>query len=67
MGDSVDDMRAIGNHKKRLRAKYGVDCPECKRLRPKGNPSLLLPQQTCRVDRYKDPRPELTDEQYGDV
>lgn len=67
MSDTIDDYKAIGENKKRLRAKYGVLCPECKVKRPKAHPTILLPQQRCRVDGYRDPRPELTDEQWGSV
>lgn len=67
MSDMIDGYRDMKEHRKALRAKYGSECPECKRLRPKSNPSVLLPQQRCRVDGYIDPRPELTDEQWGAV
>ena len=50
---------AIKDHKKRLRAKYGAPCPECQRLLPKAHPSILLPQQVCRIHKYRDPRPAL--------
>lgn len=64
MSDMGDDFKALKDHKKALRAKYGVECPRCKELRPKTNASILLPGQRCRVDHYRDPRPELTDEEY---
>lgn len=64
MGDIFNGMK---DHKKRLRAKYGVDCPQCAIKRPKACASILLPQQVCKVDKYKDPRPALTDEQYGEA
>jgi len=67
MGDMADDFRAMREHKQRLRAKYGVECPECKRLRPKACATILLPQQRCRVDKYIDPRPSLTDQQWRDA
>lgn len=67
MGDMADDFRALRDHKKALRAKYGIECPECKRLRPRACATILMPQQRCRVDGYRDPRPELTDEQWMDV
>ncbi len=67
MSETVELYRAMGDHKKRLRAKYGVNCPECAKKRPKAHPSILLPQQRCRVDGYRDPRDELTDQQYQDV
>jgi len=67
MSEAIDDFRAIKDHKKRLRAAYGVECPECRRLRPKACATILLPQQRCRVDGHRDPRPELTDEQWSAV
>lgn len=67
MSDTIDDYKAIGDHRKRLRAAYGVPCPRCGEERPRANATILLPQQRCRVDGYRDPRPELTDEQWGAV
>lgn len=67
MSDTADMYRAMGEHNKALRKKYGVECPECKRWRPKANATILLPQQRCRVDKYRDPRPDLTDEQWADA
>ena len=49
-----------GGHKsarKARRALLGVECPMCKKNRPKTNASILLPQQRCKVDGYRDPRP----------
>lgn len=65
MSETVEMYKDIADHKKRLRAKYAIDCPVCKRLRPRANPSKLLPKQRCRVDGYTDPRPELTNEQWS--
>lgn len=65
MSDTVDDYRAIKDHTKRLRAKYGVECPVCREKRPKAFASILLPKQRCRVDGYVDQRDELSDEQYS--
>jgi hypothetical protein len=65
MSDTGDDFRALSAHKKALRKKFGVPCPECRRLQPKRNATILMPQQRCRVDGYRDPRPELTDEQFA--
>ena len=65
MSDTIDYYKAKIAHEKALRAKYGVLCPECKVKRPKAHPTILLPQQRCRVDGYRDPRPELTDEQWS--
>ncbi len=67
MSDAVEGYRDMRDHRKALRAKYGKDCPECKRIRPRTNPSILLPQQRCRVDGYVDSRPELTDEEWANA
>ena len=67
MSETIEYFKSIKNHKKALRSKYGIECPECKRLRPKTNASILLPQQRCRVDGYRDTRNELTDKEYQDV
>lgn len=67
MSETVEVFQAMKDHKKALRAKYGIECPECKRSRPKANSTTLLPQQQCRVDGYRDPRPELTDQQWRDA
>lgn len=67
MSETVELYQSMRDHKKRLRAKYGVNCPQCAIKRPKAHPSILLPQQRCRVDGYRDPRPELTDQQYQDA
>jgi hypothetical protein len=67
MGDMGDYFNDVKDHKKRLREKYGVDCPMCKKNRPKACPTIMLPQQRCKVDGYRDPRPALTDEQYSNA
>ena len=50
-----------------MRHKYGVNCPACAVMRPHTNPSILLPQQQCKVDRYVDPRLKLTNEQWSGI
>ena len=67
MSDTIDDYKSMADHKKRLRAKFGIECPECKRLQPKRNATILMPQQRCRVDGYRDPRPELTDAEWSEA
>ena len=57
MGDMGDDFRAMREERRERRAKFGVECPRCKVLRPKTNASILLPGQRCKVDGYRDPRP----------
>ena len=64
MSEVVEVFGAIKDHKKRLRAKYGAPCPVCQRLLPKAHPSILLPQQVCRIHKYRDPRPALTDDEW---
>ena len=61
MSDTIGDFKAMDAHRKDLRSAYGVSCPTCRVARPKAHPSLLLPQQRCKVDGYIDPRPELTE------
>jgi hypothetical protein len=56
MGDEGDFWRDVRNARKERRAELGVECPECKRLQPKRNATVLLPGQRCRVDGYRDPR-----------
>ncbi len=65
MSDSIDDHKALAYRKKAMKAKYGVPCPMCQRHLPKANPSILLPQERCRIHGYRDPRPELTNEQWS--
>lgn len=60
MGEMFNDLR---DHRRQLRARYGVRCPMCQQKQPKREPTILLPQQRCKVDGYTDPRPRLTDEQ----
>ena len=67
MSEEIEVFRGIKDHKKRLREKYGAPCLECARLLPKSPPSILLPQQVCRIHKYRDPRPELTDKQWSEA
>lgn len=59
MGDYYNDIRAW---KKDRRARLGVHCPQCKIKRPRAHPTILLPGQRCRVDGYRDPRPDDREE-----
>lgn len=67
MGDVGEYWQEAKEHKKALRERFGVACPQCKVKRPKAHPSILLPQQRCNVDGYRDPRPRLTNEQHDEV
>lgn len=58
MGDTGDDFRELREQRKARRAAVGVPCPECVRLLPKANPTILEPGWRCwrRGHRYTDPR-----------
>lgn len=58
MGDMADDFRAMKEYRRDRRERLGVACPQCAIARPKAHPSILLPGQRCRVDGYRDPRPD---------
>jgi hypothetical protein len=60
MGEIFNDMR---DERRRLRDKFGVECPQCRVKQPKREPSILLPGQRCKVDGYHDLRPRLDDQQ----
>ncbi len=62
MGDMGEVFKELKKARQELRAKFGVKCPRCIVKFPKGNPSILLPQQRCKVCGYIDPRPRLTNE-----
>jgi hypothetical protein len=53
MADVYNDIKRRRRDRKR---KFGKECPECKRLRPNTNATILLPGQICKVDGYKDSR-----------
>lgn len=63
MGDVGDVFNAMRAQRKELRRLHGVECPECHRLQPKRNATILLPGQRCKVDGYRDPRPRLKPEE----
>lgn len=67
MGDVGEYFNDLREHRRDIRTRFGVNCPKCAEVRPKTSPSILLPGQRCKVDRYVDPRPRLTDEQQGIV
>lgn len=56
MGDYFNDLKDARKERRRL---HGIECPQCKIARPKAWPSILLPQQRCKVDGYRDPRPRM--------
>lgn len=52
-------VKALRDAKREIRMVHGINCPVCIAKTPKRIPSRLLPQQTCKVDGYKDERPRL--------
>lgn len=56
MSDMGDDFREHKEWVRERKAKYGIDCPGCRKVQPKRIPTILLPQQLCRVCGYRDPR-----------
>lgn len=67
MGDMGDLFNAMRDEKKRLRAKFGVACPQCRVKQPRREPTIMLPGQRCKVDGYVDPRPRLKEEERASV
>ena len=69
MSDMIEMFGAMKEGRKILRAKYGVECPECLRLLPRAPAKILLPGDRCtRVGhRYFDQRPELTQADYDET
>ena len=57
MSDYGDQCRELKDAKRIARAKYGAPCPVCVEKLPKTHPSILLPQQVCKIHKYRDPRP----------
>jgi len=67
MSEVAEMYQGLKDFKKRLRERFGVKCPECVRLLPKANATILLPQQRCRIHGFRDARPELTQEDYDSL
>lgn len=63
MSDYGDMCREIKDRRREVRSKFGVPCPKCKQLLPKAQPSILLPQQRCKIHKYRDPRPRAPENQ----
>ena len=62
--DYGDMCRDIREARRDARANYGMPCPECVRLLPKANPSILLPEQRCKIHGYRDPRKRTVETEY---
>jgi hypothetical protein len=59
MGDEGEFWKDVKDAKKERRKKFGIECPGCRKKEPKRIPTILLPQQKCKVCGYHDPRPKL--------
>lgn len=64
MSESIQIFRDMKVLRKLLRQHHGQPCPRCVQFLPKAHPTILLPQERCRIHRYTDPRPELTQADY---
>lgn len=64
MSDYGDMCRDIRDARRIARAKHGVPCPVCTEKLPRAHPTILLPQQRCRIHGYVDPRPRTADTEY---
>ena len=64
MSDYGDLCRDIRDAKSETRRLHGINCPDCVRLLPKANPSILLPGQRCKIHGYRDPRKRTPDNEY---
>lgn len=59
MGDMGDIFKEMTARRRAFRDQYGVRCPRCPVVQPKREPTILLPQQRCKVCGYRDPRPRI--------
>ena len=66
MADMGDEFNFWRDARREKRSRLGVECPECKRLMPKANATILLPGQRCgrRGHEYRDPRPRESDQEH---
>lgn len=60
-GDEGDYWRDVKEARRRERDKHGIECVGCMAKEPNRNPTILMPQQKCRVCGYRDPRKEGKD------
>lgn len=60
--DYGDFCRDARDARRERRKRLGVPCPECVRLLPKACPTILLPQQRCRIHGYRDARSREAEE-----
>jgi hypothetical protein len=64
MSDYGELCKDIRDARRDARSKHGEPCPECIQLLPKASPSILLPQQRCKIHNYRDPRQRTSETEY---
>ena len=64
MSDYGDMCRDLREERRRVRAEHGKPCPVCVEKLPRAHPSILLPQQRCKIHGYLDPRPRTPETSY---
>lgn len=64
MSDYGDMCRDIRYARRDVRAAHGKPCPVCVQKLPKASPSILLPEQRCRIHGYRDPRTRTAETEY---
>lgn len=64
MSDYGDMCRDLREARRETRARHGVPCPVCIEKLPKASPTILLPQQRCKMHGYRDLRPRSEDTSY---
>jgi hypothetical protein len=60
--DMGEVWRILRKERAERRFKFGIPCPECVAKLPKACPTILLPQQRCKIHGYKDTRYRLEDQ-----
>lgn len=64
MSDYGDLCRDLRDARREARATHGAACPVCIEKLPRACPTILLPQQRCKIHGYRDPRPRTTATEY---
>lgn len=64
MSDYGDLCRDIREAKRTARAKHGQPCSVCVEKLPKARPTILLPQQRCKIHGFQDPRARTSETEY---
>jgi hypothetical protein len=62
--DYGEMCRDIREARREARADHGVACPRCVELLPRAQPTILLPQQRCKIHGYRDLRQRTSETEY---